>query len=51
VSKHVDPEDMGSPVLHQAMEYTGAVGTMLLDELAFVHGQMESGIGEGDDRD
>jgi len=39
VSKRVDVEDKRIPVLHQAMEYAGAVGTMLLDEVAYVNGQ------------
>jgi len=33
------------PVLQQAMEYAGLVGTMLLDEVAYVNGQTESGMG------
>jgi len=31
--------------LQQALEYAGAVGTMLLDEVAYVNGQTESGMG------
>ena len=31
--------------MQQAMEYTGAVGTMLLDEVTYVNGQTESGMG------
>jgi len=45
VSKRVDPEDERVPVLQQAMEYAGSVGTMLLDEVAHVNGQTESGMG------
>jgi len=45
VSKRVDPEDKRVPVLQQAMEYAGSVGTMLLDKVAYVNGQTESGIG------
>ena len=45
VSKRVDVEDERIPVLHQAMEYAGAVGTMLLDEVAYVNGQTQSGMG------
>jgi len=45
VSKRVDPEDERVPVLQQAMEYAGSVGTMLLDEVAYVNGQTESGMG------
>ena len=45
MSKRVDPEDERVPVLQQAMEYARAVGTMLLDEVAYVNGQTESGMG------
>jgi len=45
VSKRVDPEDERVPILQQAMEYAGAVGTMLLDEVAYVNGQTEPGMG------
>ena len=45
VSKRVDLEDERIPVLHQAMEYVGSVGTMLLDEVAYVNGQTEVGMG------
>jgi len=31
--------------LQQAMEYAGSVGTMLLDEVAYVNGQTESSMG------
>jgi len=41
----VDVEDERVPVLQQAMEYTGAVGTMVMDELAYVHERMEAGMG------
>ena len=33
------------PVLQQAMEYTGAVGTTVMDELAYVHERTETGLG------
>jgi len=45
VSKRVDAEDERVPVLQQVMEYTGSIGTMLLDEVAYVNGQTESGMG------
>ena len=45
VSKHVDVEDERIPVLKQSMEYAGAVGTMLLDEIIYVNGQTESDMG------
>ena len=45
VSKRVDVEDERNPVLHQLMEYAGAVGTMLLDEIAYVNRCTESGMG------
>jgi len=38
-------EDERVPVLQQAMEYAGSMGTMLLDEVAYVNGQTESGMG------
>jgi len=47
VSKRVDVEDERIPVLKQAMEYAGAVGTMVLDEVAYVNGQTASGLGRG----
>jgi len=47
VSKKVDVEDERIPVLKQAMEYAGAVGTMVLDELAYVNGQTALGFGRG----
>jgi len=37
ITTKVDAEDEKVPVLQQAMEYTGAVGAMVMDELAFVH--------------
>jgi len=37
VTTKVDAEDEKVPVLQQAMEYVGAVGTMVMDELAYVH--------------
>ena len=43
VRKRIDVEDERVPVLKQAMEYAGAVGTMLLDEVAYVNGQTSSG--------
>jgi len=45
VTKKVDVEDERIPVLQQAMEYTGAVGTMVMDELAYVHERTEAGMG------
>ena len=45
VTTKVNAEDERVPVLQQAMEYTGAVGTMVMDELAFVHERMETGLG------
>ena len=45
VSKRVDMEDERVPVLKQAMEYAGSVRMMLLDEVAYVNGQTESGMG------
>jgi len=46
ITTKVDAEDERVPVLQQAMEYTGAVGTMVMDELAFVHEQTETGLGQ-----
>jgi len=45
VSKCVDVEDKRIPVLKQSMEYAGAVGTMLLNEIAYVNGRTERGMG------
>jgi len=45
VTKKVDVEDERVPVLQQAMEYAGAVGTMVMDELAYVHERTEAGMG------
>jgi len=45
VTKKVDVEDERIPVLQQAMEYTGAVGTMVMDEVAYVHERTEAGMG------
>jgi len=45
VTTKVDAEDERIPVLQQAMEYTGAVGTMVMDELAYVHEQTEASMG------
>jgi len=45
VTTKVNVEDERSPVLQQAMEYTGAVGTMVMDELAYVHERTEIGMG------
>jgi len=45
VTKKVDTEDERVPVLQQAMEYSGAVGTMIMDELAYVHERTEAGMG------
>ena len=38
-------EDERIPILHQSMEYARAVGMMLLDEIAYVNGHTESGMG------
>jgi len=46
ITTKVDVEDEKVPVLQQAMEYTGAVGTMVMDELAFVHERTETGLGQ-----
>jgi len=45
VTTKVDTEDERVPVLQQAMEYAGAVGTMVMDELAYVHENTERGMG------
>ena len=45
VTTKVDAEDEKVPVLQQAMEYAGAVGMMVMDELAYVHKQGETGMG------
>jgi len=45
VTKKVDVEDERVPVLQQSMEYAGAVGTMVMDELAYVHERTEAGMG------
>jgi len=45
VTTKVDVEDEKVPVLQQAMEYAGAVGTMVMDELAYVHERTEAGMG------
>jgi len=50
VSKRFDVEDEHISVLQQAMEYAGAVGTMLLNEVAYVNGQTESGMGRAMNR-
>ena len=45
ITTKVDAEDERVPVLQQVMEYTGAVGTMVMDELAYVHERTEMGLG------
>jgi len=45
VTTKVDVEDEQEPVLQKAMEYAGAVGTMVMDELAYVHERTEAGMG------
>jgi len=45
VTKKVDVEDERVPVLQQAMEYAGAVGTMVMDEVAYIHERTEAGMG------
>jgi len=45
ITTKVDAEDERIPVLQQAMEYTGAVGTMVMDELAYIHERTETGLG------
>ena len=45
VTTKVNVEDERNPVLQQVMEYTGAVGMMVMDELAYVHERTETGMG------
>ena len=45
ITTKVDVKDERIPVLQQAMEYTGAVGMMVMDELAYVHEWTETGLG------
>jgi len=45
VTTKVDAEDEQVPVLQQAMEYSGAIGAMVMDELAYVHERTETGLG------
>jgi len=45
ITTKVDAEDEKVPVLQQAMEYTGAVGAMVMDELAYVHERTETSLG------
>ena len=45
ITTKVDTEDERVPILQQAMEYTGAIGTMVMDELAYVHERTETGLG------
>jgi len=45
VTSRVDVEDEKIQVLKQAMEYAGAVGTMVMDKLAYVHERTETGMG------
>jgi len=45
VTKKVDMEDERVPVLQQAMEYSGVVGAMVMDKLAYVHERTETGLG------
>jgi len=45
VTTKVDAKDEKVPVLQQAMEYTGAVGAMVMDEIAYVHERTETGLG------
>jgi len=45
ITTKVDAEDEKVPVLQQAMEYTGAVGAMVMDKLAYVHERTETGMG------
>jgi len=47
VVKRRDAEDRDELILEQAMEYTGAMGPILLDELAYVHKKTELGLGWG----
>jgi len=45
VTTKVDIEDERVPVLQQAMEYSGAIGAMVMDELAYIHERTETGLG------
>jgi len=45
ITTKVDVEDERIPVLQQAMEYTGAIGMMVMDKLAYVHERMERDMG------
>jgi len=45
VTTKVNVEDEREPILQKAMEYAGAVGTMVMDELAYVHERTETGMG------
>jgi len=45
ITTKVDAEDERVPVLQQAMEYAGAMGTMVFNEVAYINGQTESGLG------
>jgi len=45
VTTKVDAEDERVPVLQQAMEYSGAISAMVMDELAYVHERTETGLG------
>jgi len=45
ITMKVDAEDERIPILQQLMEYTRAVGTMVMDELAYVHEWTETGLG------
>jgi len=44
VTKRRDVEDEDQPILTQAMEYAGAVGTMVLNKLAHIHKKVEASI-------
>ena len=46
ITTKVDVEDERIPILQQAMEYTGAMGTMVMDELVYVHEWTETGLGQ-----
>ena len=46
ITTKVDVEDERIPVLQQAMEYAGSVGTMVIDELAYVYERTERGMGQ-----
>jgi len=46
ITTKVDAEDEKVPVLQQVMEYTGAVGAMVMDELVYVHERTETGLGQ-----